>query len=127
MFAANAGFKYQGWSLEGEYYARWLNEFETIGFIPVTHLFDQGFQVQASTMLIRDELQPYVTGSKIFGEYGDPWDTTLGFNWYPLGRREVRINGQASYFFRSPVGSISLPYQVGSNGWIYNVDFIVAF
>ena len=42
MTAANAGFKYRGWSLEGEYYARWVNDFQTIGFIPVTHLFDTG-------------------------------------------------------------------------------------
>jgi hypothetical protein len=26
--SANAGVKYRGWSLDGEYYARWLNDFQ---------------------------------------------------------------------------------------------------
>ena len=127
MTAVNAGFKYRGWSLEGEYYARWVDDFQTIGFIPVTNLFDQGFQIEGSTMLIRDVLQFYAAGSKVFGQYGDPWDATVGLNWYPFSRREMHINLEGIYLRRSPVGGSSYPYIVGGNGWLFNMDFIVTF
>ena len=121
------GFKYRGFSLEGEYYFRWVNDFDTTGFIPVSSLFDHGFQLQASTMLLRDTLQFYASGSKLFGQYGNPWDLTLGLNWYPFLRREMHVNLQGIYMRRSPVGGLSYPYQVGANGWIFNTDIIVTF
>lgn len=127
MFDANAGLKYLGWSLEGEYYVRWITDFRTTGFIPVSSLFDHGFQVQASAMLIPKRLQAYVAGSKVFGEYGNPWDATLGLNWYPFSRREMHVNTEAIYLDRSPVGGVSYPYIVGGNGWLFNTDFIITF
>ena len=127
MFDANAGFKYRGWALEGEYYARWVGDFQTVGFIPVTHLFDQGFQLQGSVMLWRDVLQFYATYSKIFGQYGNPWDANVGLNWYPFARREMHVNLQGIYLRRSPVGGSSYPYIVGGNGWLFNTDFIITF
>jgi hypothetical protein len=127
MLDVDAGFKYRGWSLEGEYYFRWVGDFQTVGFIPVTSLYDHGFQLQASTMLFRDSLQLYASGSKLFGQYGQPWDLTLGANWYPFLRREMHINFEGIYMRRSPVGGLSYPYQVGANGWIFNTDIIVTF
>ncbi len=123
----NAGVKYMGWSLETEAYARWINNFETVGFIPVSSLFDKGFQVQASAMAVPQVLQFFVSGSKIYGQYGDPWDLTLGANWYPFARREMHINTEGIYLFHSPVGGPSYPYIVGGTGWIANTDFIITF
>jgi hypothetical protein len=127
MLDADAGFKYLGFSLETEYYARWITSFETTGFIPVSSLFDQGYQVQASAMVIPKQLQAYVAGSEVLGQYGDPWDVTLGLNWYPFSRREVHINAEGIYLNRSPVGGTSYPYIVGGNGWVFNTDFIITF
>ncbi|MFL5236909.1 MAG: hypothetical protein ACJ8EL_04790 [Rhizomicrobium sp.] len=127
MLDLNAGVKYEGFSLEGEYYARWISDFRTTGFVPVSNLFDQGYQLQASAMAIPRQLQVYAAGSQVFGQYGKPWDATVGLNWYPFDRREVRINSQATYMFHSPVGGISYPYIVGGTGWIFNTDFMIAF
>jgi hypothetical protein len=122
-----AGLKYRGFSLEGEYYLRWVNDFRTTGIIPVSSLFDQGYQIQASAMLMPKELQAYVAGSQIFGEYGDPWDLSLGLNWFPFKRSEMHINSQAIYLHHSPVGGLSYPYIVGGNGWLFNTDFVLSF
>jgi len=127
MADANAGVKYMGFSLEAEYYARWISSLETTGFIPVSNLFDQGYQVQASAMIIPKMLQAYVAGSEILGQYGDPWDLTLGLNWYPFSSREVHINTEGIYLNHSPVGGPSYPYIVGGNGWLFNTDFIITF
>jgi hypothetical protein len=127
MAAFNAGMKYQGWHFEGEYYFRWVNDMKTIGFIPDTSLFDHGFSLQGSSMVIPQLLQAYVTGSMIFGEYGDPWELALGMNIYPFKRKEVRFNLQGLWLNHSPVGGSSLPSQVGGNGWVFSTDLIVNF
>ena len=122
MLDFDAGLKWRGWSLEAEYYFRWLDDFQVIGSIPVTSLFDHGFQVYASTMLKPDYLQFYLSGSKIFGEYGDPWDLAAGLTYFPFGYKEVRMNAQALYMDRSAVGYTAVPYVVGGTGWVFTVD-----
>jgi hypothetical protein len=122
MLDLDAGLKWKGWSLDGEYYFRWLDDFQVIGDIPVTSLFDHGFQVYASTMLEPEYLQAYLSGSKIFGEYGNPWDLAAGLTYFPFGHKEVRMNVQALYMDRSAVGYDAVPYTVGGTGWVYTVD-----
>jgi hypothetical protein len=127
MADLDTGIKYRGFSLEAEYYWRWVNDFDVTGVIPVNKLFDQGYQVQASAMIMPRQLQFYVSGSEILGQYGNPWDATVGLNWFPFLKREVHINVEGIYLSHSPVGGISYPYIVGGNGWLYNTDFIVTF
>lgn len=127
MAAFNAGMKYKGWHLEGEYYFRWVDDFKTIGFVPVTSLFDHGFSIQGSSMIVPELVQAYVTGSMIFGQYGDPWELALGANIYPFKRKEVRFNVQGLWLNRSPVGGSSLLAVVGGSGWVFSADLIVAF
>jgi hypothetical protein len=127
MVAINAGVKYRGFHAEGEYYFRRVNDFRTIGPIPVTKLKDEGFSLQASAMVLPRVLQPYVTYSKIFGEYGDPWELGLGMNIYPFHRKEMRFNLQGLKLNGSPIGGSSLVAQVGGDGWVFNADWIVNF
>lgn len=127
MAATSAGFKYRGWSLDGEYYWRRVDDFSVVGEIPVDELFDHGFQLQGSTMLVPGALQAYVSGSKIFGEYGEPWDTAIGLNWFPMKRRELRVNLQGLYLDRSPVGYASVPFIVGGDGWVFTTDLMLSF
>ena len=127
MLDLNAGVKYRGYSLEFEYYARWLNDFDVLGTVPVGSLFDSGFQLQASTMLISKELQLYVSGSKIFGDYGDPYDVALGVNWFPFRQKEFRVNVMGLYVDGSPVGYSAYPLPVGGAGFTFVTDFSLVF
>lgn len=122
MAALDAGMKYRGWSLDGEYYFRWVNEFDVVGSVPVTSLFDHGFQVLASTMLKPRYLQAYVMGSKVFGQYGDPWDVTFGLTFFPFGQKQVRVNAEALYMNRSAIGYTAVPYVVGGTGWVWTLN-----
>jgi hypothetical protein len=127
MAAANAGAKYRGWSLDAEYYWRWVDDFIATGPMPFDEMYDHGFQLQGSTMLLPQSLQAYVSGSKIFGEYGDPWDLAVGLNWFPMKRRELRVNVQGLYLEDSPVGYASVPFIVGGNGWVFTTDVMLNF
>ena len=121
--------KYRGIALEGEYYWRWVDDFRGIdvGKLPFDALHDNGFQLQASAMLKPRSLQAYVSGSKIFGEYGDPWDMRAGTNVFPWNTRALRLNGEMILLRRSPVGAFSLPFAVGGNGPVFHANLEVYF
>jgi len=126
MSTVDAGVKYRGMALEGEYYWRKLDDFEGPGTSIVPNRYDRGFQLQASMMAIPKTLQFYLAGSRIDGQYGDPWDARFGVNFFPWKNRVFRWNTQAMYIYHSPSGYNSLTYNVGSTGWIFNTDFEMA-
>jgi hypothetical protein len=91
-------------------------------------LLDNGFQLLGSAMVFPKKLQLYTTYSKIFGQYGDPDEFRLGFNFFPFKKTiSTRINGQATFMNRCPVGGLAYPYTVGANGVIFNLDLELNF
>ncbi|HEX5001610.1 MAG TPA: hypothetical protein VFW78_03870 [Bacteroidia bacterium] len=129
MYGFDAGVKFNGFSLESEFYFRDVSDFtgtgvENIGF---NRLTDNGYQLLASGMIIDRKLQLYGMYSAINGEYGDPYDVRAGLNWFPWKMRSVKLNAEYMYAHNSPVGGLSLPYFVGSNGTIYRIDLIIDF
>lgn len=131
MISIDAGFKYQGFALEGEYYMRWLSQLQGVGPFPNPRIYDTGFQLQASYMIMPRKLMAYASGSKIFGEYGDPWDLAVGANWYPVTKkgfeRQLRVNPEFMYVRKCPTGNSSVPYTVGSNGIIFLIATELSF
>ncbi len=127
MMSTDAGLKHRGFSLDGEYFARWLDNFSGRGPLPMNHLFDQGFQVQGSAMVRPQSLQAYIAGSKILGQFGKPWDLSVGMNWFPLKEKTFRVNNQLLYLKNSPVGYLSVPFPLGGKGFVYNMDIELIF
>lgn len=122
MLDLDVGVKYRGWSLDGEYYFRWVNDFDVVGSIPVTRLYDHGFQVLASGMLKPKVLQAYVMGSKVIGEFGNSWDAAFGLTYFPFERKQVRVNAEGIYMNRSAIGYTAVPYVVGGTGWVWSIN-----
>jgi len=122
MLDLDAGVKYRGWSLDGEYYFRWVNDFDVVGFVPVTRLYDSGFQVLASGMVKPRTLQGYVMGSKVVGEFGNSWDIGFGLTYFPFERKQVRLNAEGIYMNRSAIGYTAVPYVVGGTGWVWTLN-----
>jgi len=127
MSSLDFGLKYHGFALEGEHYWRWVDNFRGPNTAGLESLFDTGFQLQASAMVIPAVLQGYVSGSRVYGEYGDPSDFRIGANWYPWSNHVVRWNAEYLHLNRSPVGGLSLPYVVGGNGSVFYTSFEVNF
>lgn len=128
MAAFEAGFKFRGFAVEGEYFRRRIDHIRGVGVVglPFEELNDDGFQLQASAMALPKTLQVYTGGSKVFGEYGQPWDSHVGINWFPWKNQVVRWNADIK-IDRSPVGALSLPYAVGATGDIFHTNFMVWF
>lgn len=129
MTSVDAGLKYRGFGLEGEYYWRWVDDIRglNVEMMPVDSFFDHGFQLQASAMLRPQTLQTYVSTSKVFGEYGNPWDVRVGANWFPWNTQALRLNAEVIYLRRSPVGALSLPFVVGGNGPLFVTNLELYF
>ncbi|HWW77696.1 MAG TPA: hypothetical protein VNZ44_19995 [Pyrinomonadaceae bacterium] len=134
MTTVDGGFKYKGYSLEGEYYWRWLDNFKFLDVVTPLQLgqvpgriFDHAFQIQGTAMLVPKKLQAYAGHSRVFGDYGRPWDFRAGANFFPFKSKVVRWNNEALYLRRSPVGYTSVPYAVGGNGFVFHSSFELAF
>ncbi len=129
MGSVDAGIKYKGFSLEGEYYNRRLNNISGPGTDSLTFddLNDHGFQLMASSMLIKKKLQLYVSTSKVLGEYGNPSDFRTGLTFYPWEESSTLLNFEYINLDRSPVGGLSLPYEVGGNGSVFYFNLMVDF
>jgi TolA-binding protein len=127
MTAFDGGLKYHGFSLDGEYFMRWLNNFTGTGIAGLPSLFDQGFQMQASAMVIPKTLQFYAGGSTVFGKFGNPYDTRVGLNWFPWKNKVIRVNNEFLYLYNSPVGYTSVPFVVGGKGLVFHSNVEMAF
>ncbi|MFL5339890.1 MAG: hypothetical protein ACJ8F7_07050 [Gemmataceae bacterium] len=117
MWAIDAGFKYQGLALNGQYYLRWLNSFRADGPLPINSIFDHGFESSAG-YFFHPKIELYGRTSFVFGQFHDSYEYCWGFNYYPFANRGLRIVGEVGRVEHSPVGNIITPYQAGMTGWM---------
>jgi hypothetical protein len=127
MMSIDAGVKYKGLSVEGEWYWRWLRNFTGFNTGSIPNINDTGYQLQGSTMAIPKILQLYVSGSHIFGDFGDPWEVRVGENWYFMKERGLRLNGEWMYVNGAPVGYTAYPYPVGASGNVFHINLEMNF
>jgi len=119
MSSIDGGFKYKGFALEGEYYWRWLSNFQGSNVGGIADINDHGYQLWFSAMIIPKVLQPYVGGAGIYGDFGDASEFRAGVNWYFIQQRGLRVNVEWLHLNHAPVGYTAVPYPVGGNGDVF--------
>jgi len=127
MASVDAGIKYKGFSLEGEYYWRRLSNFTGSNTAGIEPIHDHGFQVQSSAMVLPKRLQVYLSGSQIRGRFGDGSEVRAGVNWYFLKERGLRWNAEWIRLNHCPVGYNAVPYPVGGNGDVFHTNVEMNF
>ncbi|MGD0469664.1 MAG: hypothetical protein ABSA54_14895 [Terriglobales bacterium] len=127
MASFDGGLKYHGYSLEGEYFLRWLDHFKGPGTAGLPLIFSHGFQMQASAMALPKTLQFYLGQSTIYGKYGNPWDFRAGLNYFPFHNKVIRWNNEFLYLHHSSVGYTSVPFALGGTGPIFHTNLELAF
>jgi hypothetical protein len=116
LISADAGFKYEGLHLQGEYYYRLIDNLDADGPLPLTRIVDQGFYVQASYFAVPRKLCVYGITSVIFGQFDNPWEAGGGANYYPFNTHNFRLNLQVDYVHRSAASSLFGYYVGGQTG-----------
>ncbi len=123
----DGGIKYRGYSLDVEYFLRWLDNFKGPGTGSLPPVFSQGVQMQASAMLKPKMVQLYLGGSTLWGKYGHPYDFRTGLNVFPWKNKVIRWNTEFLYLCRSPVGYTAVPFAVGATGPVFHTNIEMAF
>jgi hypothetical protein len=125
ILSFDAGFKYHGIFIQGEFHTRWLNNFQADGPVPVSSIVDRSFYVQTAFFPIRQKLELYASTSHVFGDknagFRHSYEYLGGANFYPFNARYFRVNFQATYVNRSPASSTFGFYQGGLKGPILSV------
>ena len=120
--AADAGVKYRGFSFQGEYYWRKLDDFVATGPLPLTSIFDKGFMAEAMYMVVPKTLGVYSAGGYIFDQFErHPWELGGGASYYPSHTRSWRVNLHLLHVDKSPASSFFGYYQAGQTGTIFSL------
>jgi hypothetical protein len=115
--AVDAGAKYHGFSFQSEYYWRRLSNFQANGPLPLTSIFDHGFQVQGMQMVVPKLVGMYLTYGQVFDDFDRrPYEISGGANYWPSGTRSWRLNLHLIHVRKSPAASNFGFYTAGQSG-----------
>jgi len=127
MWAVDGGLKKSGFSLHGQYYFRWVGDFDADGPLPLTSTFDHGFELSTGAFIVPKTLVLYARGSKVFGEFASPYEYAGGLKWYFLPTERVWLTGEVMRVHKAPYSGAFTPYTTGMTGWVPMIQTILAF
>jgi hypothetical protein len=127
LWAIDGGLKKSGFSVNGQYFLRWVGDFDADGPLPLTSTFDHGFELSTGQFVVPKTLVLYARGSKVFGEFASPYEYAGGLKWYFLPTERVWLTGEMMRVHKAPYSGAFTPYTAGMNGWVPMLQTILAF
>jgi hypothetical protein len=127
MLAIDAGIKWNGFAVNGQYYFRWVDNFLADGPIPLSSTFDHGFELVAGGFVIPKTLMVYGRGSMVFGQFRDSWEAAAGAKWYFLPTERLWLTGELMRVNSVPYSGTFTPYTAGMTAWVPMIQAVLAF
>jgi hypothetical protein len=127
MWAIDGGLKKNGFSVNGQYFLRWVGDFDADGPLPLASTFDHGFELSTGQFVVPKTLVLYARGSKVFGQFASPYEYAGGLKWYFLPTERVWLTGEMMRVHKAPYSGAFTPYTAGMNGWVPMLQTILAF
>lgn len=127
MWAVDAGLKKRGFSVNGQYYFRWVDDFDADGPLPLASTFDHGFELSSGLFVVPKRLVLYARGSKVFGQFYSPYEYGGGLKLYVLPTERWWLTGELMRVHRSPYSGAFTPYTAGMDGWVPMIQTVLAF
>lgn len=127
MWAIDGGIKYNGLAVNGQYYFRWLSDFEADGPLPLASTFDRGAELSASYFVKPKKLMAYARASWVRGQFGNSAEYGGGVKWHFLPTERLWLNAEVFHVNRAPYSGAFTPYTAGMTGWVPMVQTVLAF
>jgi len=127
MWSIDGGLKWKGFAVNGQYYFRWLSDFEADGPLPLSATFDHGFELSGGKFVVPKKLMLYVRGSAVFGQFGDSHEYAGGLKWHFLPTERLWLNAELMRVQRVPYSGGFTPYTAGMTGWVPMLQTVLAF
>jgi hypothetical protein len=127
MWAIDGGIKWNGLAVNGQFFFRWLNDFEADGPLPLASTFDRGGELSAGHFVIPRKLMVYGRGSKVVGQFGNAWEYAGGVKWHFLPTERLWFSAELMRVHKAPYSGTFTPYTAGMNGWVPMVQTVLAF
>lgn len=127
MGAADAALKYKGFSVNGEAYWRQIDNVETpAGPAARDTYYSWGGYVDAGLFLVKQRFEPVLRFSTVQG-LRDSYEYAAGFNYYPAGTHQNKLSVDVSKLDGSPTSNSGPNYRVGDDGWMFRIQWQIAF
>jgi len=127
MWAADAGIKWNGLAVNGQYFMRWLSDFEADGPLPLASTLDHGAELSASYFVEPKTLMLYGRGSWVRGQFADSYEYGGGVKWFFLPTERLWFNTELFRVNKAPYSGAFTPYTAGMSGWVPMVQTVLAF
>ena len=127
MWATDFGLKWNGFAVNGQYFVRWLNDFEADGPLPLASTKDHGGEITAGYFVTPRKVMVYGRGSWVRGQFGDSHEYGAGVKWHFLPTERLWLNSELFKIDHAPYSGAFTPYTVGMTGWVPMVQTVLAF
>jgi hypothetical protein len=127
MWAADAGIKWNGLAVNGQYFMRWLNDFEADGPLPLASTFDRGAEISAGYFIEPKRWMLYGRGSWVRGQFGDSHEYGGGVKLFFLPTERLWLSAELFRANKAPYSGAFTPYTTGMTGWVPMVQTVLAF
>jgi hypothetical protein len=127
MWAIDGGLKWNGLAVNGQYFMRWLNDFDADGLLPLASTYDHGAEISAGFFVKPKKVMLYGRGSWVNGEFGDSWEYGGGAKWHYLPTERLWLTTELFRVNRAPYSGAFTPYTAGMTGWVPMIQVVLAF
>jgi hypothetical protein len=113
--------------VNGQYYFRWVDDFDADGPLPLASTFDHGFELSTGYFVVPKKLVLYARGSKVVGQFYSPYEYGGGLKMYLLPTERWWITGELMRVHKAPYSGAFTPYTAGMDGWVPMIQTVLAF
>jgi len=127
MWAVDGGIKWNGLAINGQYFVRWLDDFEADGPLPLASTMDHGGEVTVGQFVNPKKVMVYGRGSWVRGQFGDSHEYGGGVKWHFLPTERLWLIAELFEINRAPYSGAFTPYTAGMTGWVPMLQTVLAF
>ena len=127
MSATDFGLKWNGLAINGQYFVRWISDFDADGPLPLTSTLDRGGELSIGHFVKPKKVMAYFRTSWVQGEFKDVHEYGGGLKWHPLPTERLWMNAELFHIDGAPCSGVFTPYTAGMTGWVPMLQTVLAF